>query len=98
MTRIFFPGTTDHAMPLQEHCNSESDLSCCNENELYNAGAGKFGSNSNLSSSHSMSRYGSESPIRSLLLPEYHQVKTLKRQLFQCTYKSRVRKGPLHVV
>ena len=82
MTRIFvFPGTTDHAMPLQEHCNSESDLSCCNENELYNAGTGKFGSNSNLSSSHSMSRYGSESPIRSLLLPEYHQVKTLKRSL-----------------
>ena len=79
MKRIFvFSGTTDHAMPLQEHCNSESDLSCCNENELYNAGTGKFGSNSNLSSSHSMSRYGSESPIRSLLLPEYHQVKTLK--------------------
>ena len=85
MTRIFvFPGTTDHSLPLQEHCNSESDLSCCNENELYNAGTGKFGSNSNLSSSHSMSRYGSESPIRSLLHPEYHQVKRLEKGHFQC--------------
>lgn len=37
----------------------------------------KFDSTSNLSSSHSMSRYGSESPLRPLLMPDLHQVHSL---------------------
>ena len=55
-----------------EHFNSESDLSCCEDaNEDL---CERMGSTSNLSSSHSMSRYGSESPLRSLLIPEYTTV------------------------
>lgn len=51
--------------------HSESDLSCCEVNEDLCSGAEALASTSNLSSSHSMSRYGSESPLRSLLIPEY---------------------------
>ena len=51
--------------------HSESDLSCCEVNEDLCSGAEALNSTSNLSSSHSMSRYGSESPLRSLLIPEY---------------------------
>lgn len=58
---------SDHEMPGIMSHHSESDLSICDEGIEH----GKFDSISNLSSSHSMSRYGSESPKRTLLLTDY---------------------------
>lgn len=69
-----YPASTasDHEMPIIMSHPSESDLSCCDQvASLEDQGVGKFDSISNLSSSHSMSRYGSESPKRTLLLTDY---------------------------
>ena len=76
--QTFFSGPS-----ISKLSHSESDLSCCEVNDDLCSGAEALHSTSNLSSSHSMSRYGSESPLRSLLIPEYDVLKSQEDNIIE---------------